>query len=75
MTSSIEKLAGALELLPEELRGPAIVYLVEQAEKYRVLKALIADGIDDLDNGRVEEWNVDDFLSKVRASEDDRGLE
>ena len=44
--TSIEKAAAALELLPEEMREPAIAYLVEQAEKFRVLKSLIDEGVD-----------------------------
>ena len=32
MTSTTEKAAAALELLPEEMREPAVQYLLEQAE-------------------------------------------
>jgi hypothetical protein len=67
MTITIEKAAAALELLPEEMREPAVQYLLEQAEKFRVLKELIAEGMDDASNGRVSEWNFEDFLREARA--------
>jgi hypothetical protein len=68
MTVTTEKAAAALELLPEEMREPAVRYLLEQAEKFRVLKELIAEGMDDAANGRVSEWNFEDFLHEARAS-------
>ncbi len=68
MTVTTEKAAAALELLPEEMREPAVRYLLEQAEKFRVLKELIAEGMDDAANGRVSEWNFEDFLREARAS-------
>jgi hypothetical protein len=67
MTITTEKAAAALELLPEEMREPAVQYLLEQAEKFRVLKELIAEGMDDASNGRVAEWNFADFLRAARA--------
>ena len=67
MTSTIEKAAAALELLPEEMREPAIAYLLEQAEKYRVLKELIAEGIEDLDSGNETEWNFEEFLREAQS--------
>ena len=75
MTSTTEKAAAALELLPEEMREPAVAYLLEQAEKYRVLKELVAEGMDDVAGGRVSEWNVDDFMREARALERDRNSE
>jgi len=67
MTSTTEKAAAALELLPEELREPAIAYLLEQAEKYRVLKELIAEGIQDLDAGNETDWDFVEFLREARS--------
>jgi hypothetical protein len=49
------------------MREPAVQYLLEQAEKFRVLKELIAEGMDDASNGRVAEWNFADFLRAARA--------
>jgi hypothetical protein len=66
MTSS-EKAAAALELLPEEMREPAVQYLLEQAEKFRVLKDHVAQGMEDANEGRVTEWNFADFLRKART--------
>jgi hypothetical protein len=66
MTSS-EKAAAALELLPEEMREPAVQYLLEQAEKFRVLKDHVAQGMEDANKGRVTEWNFADFLRKART--------
>jgi hypothetical protein len=69
MTITTEKAAAALELLPEEMREPAVQYLLEQAEKFRVLKELVAEGMDDAASGRVSEWNFQDFLRKARAQQ------
>jgi len=69
MTSTTEKAAAALELLPEELREPAVAYLLEQAEKYRVLKELVAEGLNDVAAGRVSEWNFEDFLREAHSLE------
>ena len=64
MSTRIEKAAAALELLPEDLREPAIAYLVEQAEKFRALKHEIDQGIQDVEGGRVFEWNFAEFLRR-----------
>jgi len=64
-----ERAAEALELLPEEMQERAVAYIFEQAEKYRVLKKLIDEGLADIEAGRVSEWNVDQFLREVRAEE------
>jgi hypothetical protein len=61
-----EQAAAALDLLPEEMREPAIAYLLEQAEKFRVLKELVAEGMEDVAAGRVLEWNFQDFLTEAR---------
>jgi hypothetical protein len=68
MKSTTERAAAALDLLPEEMREPAVAYLVEQAEKFRNLKALGAEGLADVEAGRVSEWNFEDFLRKARAT-------
>jgi hypothetical protein len=67
MTSTTEKAAAALELLPEEMREPAVAYLIEQAERFRTLKQLVAEGIDDVAARRVSEWDFQDFLREARA--------
>ena len=66
MSKITEKAAAALDLLPEEMREPAVAYLVEQAEKYQALKALIDEGIEDVETGRVSQWNFEDFLRRPR---------
>ena len=66
MPTATERAAAALELLPEEMREPAVAYLVEQAEKFRALKETIAEGMDDVASGRVSEWNFEDFLRQAR---------
>jgi hypothetical protein len=63
MTSTTENAAAALDLLPEEMREPAVAYLLEQAEKYRALKELVAEGLEDVAAGRVMEWNFRGFLA------------
>jgi hypothetical protein len=65
--TTTEKAAAALELLPEEMREPAVAYLLEQAEKFRVLKELVAEGMDDVAAGRISEWNFKDFLHEARG--------
>jgi hypothetical protein len=67
MSMTTERAAAALELLPEEMREPAVAYLFEQAEKFRVLKELVQEGLDDVEAGRVSEWNFGDFLREARA--------
>ena len=67
MTTTTEKAAAALELLPEEMRGPAVAYLLVQAEKFCTLKQLVTEGMDDVASRRVSEWNFQDFLREARA--------
>jgi predicted transcriptional regulator len=62
MTKTSKEAAAALDLLPEEMREPAIAYLIEQAEKFRALKAAIAEGLADAHAGRVSEWDFQEFL-------------
>jgi len=66
MDTTTEKVAAALELLPEEMREPAIAYLLEQAEKFQALKGMIQEGLDDVEAGRVKEWDFSDFLRRAR---------
>jgi hypothetical protein len=66
MKTTTEKAAEALELLPEEMREPAVAYLLEQGEKFRVLKEQIAEGMEDVRSGRVSEWSFEDFLRRAR---------
>ena len=68
MKTTTEKAAEALDLLPEEMREPAVAYLLEQAEKFRALKEQIAEGLEDIAAGRVSEWNFEEFLRQARAS-------
>jgi hypothetical protein len=65
--TTTEKAAAALDLLPEEMREPAVAYLLEQAEKFRVLKELVAEGLDDVAAGRITEWSFQDFLREARG--------
>jgi hypothetical protein len=67
MATMTEKAAAALELLPEEMRESAVQYLLEQAEKFRVLKELVAEGMEDVAGGRVSEWNFGDFLREAHT--------
>jgi len=67
MKTTTEKAAEALDLLPEEMREPAVAYLLEQAEKFRVLKEQVAEGLDDIAAGRVAEWNFAEFLRQART--------
>jgi hypothetical protein len=66
MSKFTEKAAAALELLPEDMREPAVAYILEQAEKFRVLKAEVQVGLDDEAAGRVRPWDFGDFLRRAR---------
>jgi hypothetical protein len=68
MKTTTEKAAEALELLPEDMREPAIAYLLEQAERFRVLKEQIAEGMRDVAERRVSEWDFEKFLHRARTS-------
>ena len=68
MSTTTEKAAAALELLPEEMREPAVAYLLDQAEKFRTLKMLIDEGLADIEAGNVKEWNFEEFLREARRS-------
>jgi hypothetical protein len=67
MKTASEKAAEALDLLPEEMREPAVAYLLEQAEKFRVLKDQVAEGMEDVAAGRVSKWNFEEFLRQART--------
>jgi hypothetical protein len=66
MTTTIEKAAAALELLPEDMREPAIAYLLEQAEKFRALKQDVEAGLEGVAAGRTREWDFGEFLQRAR---------
>ena len=68
MSKITEKAAAALDLLPEELREPAVAYLLEQAEKFQALQAEVDKGMKDVEAGRVREWNFDEFLRRARSA-------
>jgi predicted transcriptional regulator len=68
MKPFIERAAEALDQLPEEMREPAVAYLFEQAEKYRVLKGLIDEGLADVEAGNVTDWDFGTFLRDARLS-------
>ena len=68
MKTTSEKAAEALELLPEEMREPAVAYLLEQAEKFRVLKEQVAEGLDGVAEGHVSKWDFEEFLRQARNS-------
>ena len=68
--STTEKAVAALELLPEEMREPAVAYLLEQAEKFQALKQLIAEGMEDVAAERVSEWDFQQFLHAARSERD-----
>ena len=68
MKTTTEKAVEALDLLPEEMREPAVAYLLEQAEKFRALKEQIAEGLEDVAAGRVSEWDFEEFLRQARTT-------
>jgi predicted transcriptional regulator len=68
MNSAAEKVAEALELLPEEMREPLADYLLSQAKKFRALKDAIDVGLADEAAGRVLPWDFADFLQRARQA-------
>ena len=68
MNKSTEKAAEALELLPEEMREPAVAYILEQAERYKALTLEIDKGLEDVVTGCVREWDFADFLRRANRS-------
>lgn len=68
MTDANRKLVDALNLLPEEIREPAVAYLLAQAEKFRTLKKQISEGIEDVANEQVSERNFEGFLRRARRT-------
>jgi predicted transcriptional regulator len=68
MSSAAEKLAEALELLPEEMREPAAAHLLSQAKKFRALRDAVDEGLADVNAGRVVPWDLADFLQRARQA-------
>ena len=66
MSEFTERAAAALDQLPEELQESTVAYILEQAEKYRLLKADVQLGLDDEAAGRVRPWDFADFLRRAR---------
>ena len=66
MNKTTQKAAEALDLLPEEMREPAVAYILEQAERFKALKAEIDAGLADVAAGRLREWNFEEFLRQAR---------
>lgn len=59
--------AAALATLPEHMQEKAVEFLLEQGEKWRVLKTLIQEGLDDVAAGNVEDWDLEAFLAEAEA--------
>jgi hypothetical protein len=66
MTDIAKRAAQALELLPEEIQEAAVACLYEQGEKLRILKALVQEGIDDVEAGRVSPFDMDEIRAMAR---------
>lgn len=61
--------AAALATLPEHMQEKAVEFLLEQGEKWRVLKALVQEGLDDVAAGNVEDWDIEAFLAEMAEEE------
>ena len=68
MSSPSEKVAEALELLPEDMRDEAADNFLSYARKFKQLQAEIQLGLDDVEAGRVVAWDPDDFLKRAREA-------
>lgn len=67
MSDITERAAAALALMPEDMQEQAVAFLYEQAEKFRHMKELVQEGLDDVEAGRVSEWNFEEFMREVRS--------
>jgi hypothetical protein len=66
MTDIAKRAAEALELLPPEMQEAAVAYRYEQGEKFRLLKALVQEGIDDAEAGRVSPFDMEEIRNMAR---------
>ena len=69
MSSAVDRAVEAIELLPEEMQGPAADYLLSQARKFRALKDAIDEGVADVEAGRVVPWDLEEFLKLAREQQ------
>jgi hypothetical protein len=67
MSALNDRAIAALEALPEEMRERAVEFLEDQAEKLQVMRRLVQEGLDDIEAGRVQEWNLEHFLAEARG--------
>ena len=76
MTKSKLWAAEVLEDFPEELRERAVAHLLEQGEKFRVLKKLVEEGLADVEAGRVSDWDPNEIWAMAEElAEQERKLE
>lgn len=76
MTKSKLWAAEMLEEFPEELRERAVAHLLEQGEKFRVLKKLVEEGLADVEAGRVSDWDPNEIWAMAEElAEQERKLE
>jgi hypothetical protein len=68
MSSPNEKIAEALELLPEDMRDEAADNFLSYAREFQQLRADIQIGLDDIEAGRVIPWDFADFLKRAREA-------
>ncbi len=68
MSSPSEKVAEALELLPEEMRDEAADKFLSYARELKQLRAEIQLGLDDVAAGRVVPWDPEDILKRAREA-------
>jgi predicted transcriptional regulator len=66
VSSAVEKVVEAFELLPEEMQESAAAYLLAQARKFRALKDAIDEGMADVEAGLVVPWDLEDILKHAR---------
>jgi hypothetical protein len=66
MKDFTKRAAEAFELPPEEMQEAAVAYLYEQGEKFRRLTEAAQEGINDVEAGRVVDWDFDAFMMEVR---------
>ena len=70
MTNSKLWAAEALEDFPEELREKAVEHLLDQGEKFRVIKKLVEEGLTDVAAGHVSDWDPDEIWAMAEKMAD-----
>ncbi len=71
MSKFSEQAAAELEKLPEDVQEAMLARIMEQTERFRLLKAVVDDGLRAAEDGRVRAWDFDSFLMEANGRRSD----